>query len=122
MPRSAASTRFQRGNPSPISAVYHRTVSQAILFVLAIPILIITIRLAALAIGITAGSNFADFWYTLSAPFVSPFVSLTGEGLQYQVYTGARLEFASLLVLLVLIIIAYVGVRVGKLINRRNEA
>lgn len=119
---TSATSAKSRGDHSIVTAPSHRrTASQALLFILAAPVLIVGLRLVTLLFGVTAGANFADFWYTLSGPFVAPFAGLTGEAARYQTYTGSRLELASLLALLTLAALGYVGMMVATIINRRRK-
>ena len=63
---------------------------------------IIGLRFVFLLLGANRGADFTDFIYTLSAPFVAPFVGIFGE----PAYGTSVFEVSSLLAIVIYLLIA----------------
>lgn len=86
---------------SPTSGV---VVAQRIVwFIVGLISVIIAIRFALLLLGANREAGFTDFIYSLSAPFVAPFVGIFGE----PVYGQSVFEVSSVLAIAVYLLIGW---------------
>ena len=65
--------------------------------------IIIALRFVFLLLGANRGADFTDFVYSLSAPFVAPFVGIFGE----PTYGTSVFEVSSLLAIVIYLLIAW---------------
>lgn len=65
--------------------------------------IIIALRFVFLLLGANRGADFTDFVYSLSAPFVGPFVGIFGE----PTYGTSVFEVSSLLAIVIYLLIAW---------------
>lgn len=78
-------------------------VQRIVWFIVGFVDVIIALRLVLLLLGANRGAGFTDFIYSLSAPFVSPFVGIFGE----PVYGRSVLEVSSVLAIVIYLLIGW---------------
>lgn len=78
-------------------------VQRIVWFVAGLISVIIALRFVFLLLGANRGADFTDFIYSLSAPFVAPFVGIFGE----PAYGTSVFEVSSLLAIAIYLLIAW---------------
>ncbi len=78
---------------------------------------IIALRFVFLLLGANRGASFTDFVYSLSAPFVAPFVGIFGE----PVYGTVVFEVSSLLAIAMYLLIAWGIAKLFTIARPRDE-
>lgn len=76
---------------------------RVIWFIAGLISVIIALRFVFLLLGANRGAGFTDFIYSLSAPFVAPFVGIFGE----PIYGTSVFEVSSLLAIAIYLLIAW---------------
>lgn len=98
-------TVARKGQTSPV------VVAQRIVwFIVGVINTLIALRFVLLLLGANRGAAFTDFIYTMSAPFVAPFVGIFGE----PVYGQSVFEISSLLAI---VIYTLIGLAIAKLLT-----
>lgn len=99
---------------------YHISVAERIVYLLGgILILILALRFLLMLLGANSGAGFANFIYTVSHPFVTPFFGL----FNYREQFGAsRFEFETLIAIIVYAAIMVILARIVALPSRRVRA
>lgn len=95
-----------------------RKFEELVWFVLAVLMVVLSIRFFLLLVGSRTGVPFVDFWYNLSAPLITPFAGMFGTINTYNTYTGMRLELESLVAMLVYGLIGYLVILAIRLLKR----
>ena len=78
-------------------------VQRVVWFIAGLISVIIALRFVLLLLGANRGAGFTDFIYSLSAPFVAPFVGIFGE----PAYGTSVFEVSSLLAIAIYLLIAW---------------
>lgn len=98
------STTIQKQSVSQKTQVSGVMIGQRIVwFIVGFINVIIALRFAMLLLGANRGAGFTDFIYSLSAPFVSPFVGIFGE----PVYGQSVFEVSSILAIVIYLLIGW---------------
>lgn len=104
-------TTVQRQTVAHNSQVSSVVIAQRIVwFIIGLINIIIALRFIFLLLGANKGAGFTDFIYSMSAPFVAPFVGIFGE----PVYGESVFEISSLLAI---VIYTLIGWGIAKLIT-----
>lgn len=104
-------TTVQRQTVARNSQVSAIVVAQRIVWFLAGFIsVIIALRFVLLLLGANRGAGFTDFIYSISAPFVAPFVGMFGE----PVYGESVFEVSSILAIVIYLLL---GLGIAKLLT-----
>ena len=82
-------------------------VQRIVWFIVGVINTLIALRFVLLLLGANRGADFTDFIYTMSAPFVAPFVGIFGE----PTYGQSLFEVSSLLAI---VIYALIGLGIAK--------
>ena len=85
-------------------------VQRIVWFIVGVINTLIALRFVLLLLGANRGADFTDFIYTMSAPFVAPFVGIFGE----PTYGQSVFEVSSLLAI---VIYALIGLGIAKLLT-----
>ena len=90
---------------------------RVIWFIAGLISVIVALRFVFLLLGANRGAGFTDFIYSLSAPFVSPFVGIFGE----PAYGSSVFEVSSLLAIAVYLLIAWGVAKLFTISHPRDE-
>lgn len=97
-------TTVQRQTVARNSQVSTVVVAQRVVwFIVGLVNVIVALRFVFLLLGANKGAGFTDFIYSVSAPFVAPFVGIFGE----PVYGESVFEVSSLLAIVIYILIGW---------------
>ena len=86
-------------------------------FIVGVISAILAIRFVLLLLGASREAGFTDFVYSLSAPFVAPFIGIFGE----PVYGESVLEIASILAIVIYLLIALAIVKLLTIARPKDE-
>lgn len=86
-------------------------------FIVGVISAILAIRFALLLLGASREAGFTDFVYSLSAPFVAPFIGIFGE----PVYGESVLEVASILAIVIYLLVALAIVKLLTIARPKDE-
>ena len=108
-------TTQQTIDPTHNKAHKQNVVARVVWFIAGILLVLLGIRFVLAALGANTANGFADFIYTASNPFVSPFFSL----FSYDLETGvSRFEIFTLVAMAVYALVAY---GISKLVTITQE-
>lgn len=97
-------TTVQRQSVARNTQVSGIVVAQRVVwFIIGLINIIIALRFVFLLLGANRGAGFTDFIYSVSAPFVSPFVGIFGE----PVYGQSVFEISSILAIVIYTLIGW---------------
>lgn len=115
-PDPVATTEAETVSPR---AEHRMTVAERVIYLLGgILIALLAIRFLLSLLGANRGSGFADFIYTVTHPFVSPFFGLFNYREQFGV---SRFEFETLIAIVVYAIIMAILARLVTIGSHRRE-
>lgn len=86
-------------------------------FIVGVISAILAIRFVLLLLGASREAGFTDFVYSLSAPFVAPFIGIFGE----PVYGESVLEVASILAIVIYLLVALAIVKLLTIARPKDE-
>jgi hypothetical protein len=95
------------------------TVAERVVYLLGgILLAILGIRFLLMLLGANSGAGFADFIYTISRPFVSPFFGLFNYD---ETFGRSRFEFETLIAMLVYAVVMVIVAKLVALPSRRER-
>lgn len=90
---------------------------RAIWFIVGVVNIVIAVRFVLLLLGANQAAGFTDFVYSVSAPFVAPFVGIFGE----PAYGKSVFEVSSILAIVIYFLVAWGVVKLLTIARPKNE-